>query len=97
VDRPFDDEARAEQQAERRAAAAESAGGPARPGPGGAERRSRSEYYDELWAADQGRSGWDEVAARDRPPPGRIRLSPERAGPILDGAARQDRVPGQLG
>jgi Bacterial EndoU nuclease len=35
--------------------------------------------------AEAERSGWDAVDAGDRPPPDRIRVSPERAAHILDG------------
>lgn len=54
-----------------------------------AEWRSRLEYYEVLHATDSdrrtGRSGWDEVAADDRPQLDAVRVTPERTAHILDG------------
>jgi len=65
------------------------------------EPRTRAEYYEVLRAADDGsahdgeiqrpadadRSGWDEVEGDDHPPLDALRVTPERAGHILDGDA----------
>ena len=51
-------------------------GGDHDPAGGGADRGP---------GAEAERSGWDAVDAGDRPPPDRIRVSPERAAHILDG------------
>jgi len=66
---------------------------------GPAELRTRAEYYETLLAMVSGsvqtgdrseRSGWDAMAADDRPPLDAIRVSPERTTHILDG----DPAPG---
>jgi hypothetical protein len=54
-----------------------------------AEPRTRLEYYEVLRAADgngeTGRSGWDAIAAEDRPRLDAVRVTPERTAHILDG------------
>jgi hypothetical protein len=85
VDRPHDDganDAPLERRVHRRGSDAGSAATTVEP-------RSRLEYYEVIHAADSdrrtGRSGWDAVAAEDRPQLDAVRVTPERTAHILDG------------
>jgi hypothetical protein len=53
------------------------------------ETRTRLEYYEVLRGADggreTGRSGWDAIAAEDRPQLDALRVTPERTAHVLDG------------
>ena len=85
LDRPHDDDANdapLERRVHRGGSGADSAATMA-------EWRSRLEYYEVLHATDSdrrtGRSGWDAVAAEDRPQLDAVRVTPERTAHILDG------------
>jgi hypothetical protein len=85
LDRPYDEganDAPLERRVQRGGSGADSAATMA-------ESRSRLEYYEVLHATDSDRrtdrSGWDEVAAEDRPRLDAVRVTPERTAHILDG------------
>jgi Bacterial EndoU nuclease len=85
LDRPYDDGA-SEAPLERRG---HRGGSDADAAAAAVETRTRLEYYEVIRAADGGRetdrSGWDAIAAEDRPQLDALRVTPERTAHVLDG------------